>query len=109
MRFTPFKFFLEFEVEGVAFLSLFFLSPSGYLVFVKIDYSFKLPFDLCFGQPWGRESGVAPSNFVLYPHLTLLASFESSLPINLMLGSQWFDFHTSLPDWGKNQLDRKFG
>ena len=48
---APFEFFFKPKVEGVALLSLLFLSPSGYLVFVKVDYSFKLPFDLCFGQP----------------------------------------------------------
>jgi hypothetical protein len=54
-------------------------------------------------QIWGRTF-----NFHLYHHLTLLASSKSSLPINLMLGSQRFDFHTSLPNWDKNQRVESF-
>jgi len=38
-------------VEGVAYFSLFFFSPMGYPVFMKVDYSFELFLDLSLSQP----------------------------------------------------------
>jgi hypothetical protein len=48
---TPFEFLFELKIEGVAFLSECFVPPSGYQVFVEIDYSFELFLDLGLGQP----------------------------------------------------------
>ena len=60
--FALFEFFLEFEVEDVAFLSEWFIGPLGYQVLVEIDHSFELFLDLSLGQPgvlvWFLVAGI---------------------------------------------------
>ncbi len=83
MWFTPFEFFFELEVDGVAFLSACFARPSGYQAFVDIDYSFELLLDLDLGQAgiliWLLVAGIGSVVISVLPVKCLIKMSVKSL------------------------------